>query len=298
MEEKKNRHITLWVILILLLITIAGSVAYIYHDKSQQINEEDAEKAAWLKIQKWEGMMQLDSLENAIAQYQDTFIHGRHADMVESIRQKIENERKDWQTARMSDSVEAIEDFVRNHSDSYYRNEANRKIDSLSYIEATDEDTYDAYERYLDSFGDGIYAKDAQKRMDTLDGGTISDKETEHATLTLQRHFNALATSDRETLVETTAPVLETYIGMTAAGRADVEVYMKNMHTDENRTITFVIKNIIVTKKVSEHVPTYEAQFTLDEQVAKGSNTETLNFVGNARINSEQQITSLILSRN
>ncbi len=298
MEEKKNRHITLWVILMLLLIAIAGSVAYIYHSKSKQIDEEDAEKTAWLKIQKWEGMMRLDSLETAIAQYQDTFIHGLHADLVESIRQKIATEHQDWSAARMSGSIEAIEDFVRNHSDSYYRNEANRKIDSLSYIEATDEDTYDAYERYLDSFGDGMYAKEAQKRMDTLDAGTISDKETEHVAQTLERHFNALATSDRQTLDETTAPILTTYIGLTAASRADVEVYMKNMHTDENRTIAFQIKNLIVTKEVTEHIPAYEAQFILEEQVTNNGTTDNINFVGNAKINNDLQITALILSRN
>ena len=296
MEEKKNRHITLWVILILLLAAVIGAVAYIYHDKTEQATQEDAEKTAWLQIQKWEGTMQLDSLEKAIARYQDTFIHGAHADMVEAIRQKIESERKDWSLARMSDSVEDIEDFIRNHSDSYYRDEANRKVDSLSYMEANDEDTYAAYERYLDSFGDGMYAKQAEKRMEELDGGTTSEKETISAMQLLEKHFNALAANDKTMLDETIAPMLATYIGQNDASRADVAAYMKKMHNDDERTIMFKLQNPIVSKEVNEHKPIYSISFTLAEEVTKGSQTNTLNFLGLAKINDEMQITSLSLT--
>lgn len=296
MEEKKNRHITLWVILILLLAAVIGAVAYIYHDKTEQATQEDAEKNAWLQIQKWEGTMQLDSLEKAIVRYQDTFIHGVHADLVEAIRQKIESERKDWNRARMSNSVEDIEDFIRNHSDSYYRDEANRKVDSLSYLEANDEDTYAAYERYLDSFSDGLYAKQAEKRMEELDSGTTSEKETISILQLLEKHFNALAANDKSMLDETIASMLATYIGQNDASRADVAAYMKKMHNDEERTIMFKLQNTIVSKEVNEHKPIYSISFTLTEEVTKGSQTNTLNFLGLAKINDEMQIASLSLT--
>lgn len=296
MEEKKNRHITLWVILILLLACVIGAVAYLYHDKTEQATQEDAEKYAWLQIQKWEGTMQLDSLEKAIARYQDTFIHGAHADMVEVIRKKIESERADWSKARVSDSVEDIEDFIRNHSDSYYRDEANRKVDSLSYVEANDEDTYAAYERYLDSFSDGMYAQQAEKRMEELDSGTTSEKETISAMQLLEKHFNALAANDQTILDETIAPMLTTYIGQNDASRADVAAYMRKMHNEDERSIKFTIQNTIVSKEVNEHKPTYSISFTLAEDVTKGSQTNTLNFLGLAKINDEMKITSLSLT--
>lgn len=295
-EEKKNRHIILWVIIAVLLLTFIGFVAYIYHDKSQQQSQEDAEKAAWLKVQKWEGLMQLDSLEAAISQYQDVFIHGVHAEQVEAIRQKIETERTAWLQALNAATVEEMEDFVRNHSDSYYRNQANRKIDSLSYLEANDEDTYAAYERYLDSFGDGIYATEAQKRMDDLDGGTISDKETASVQQMLDKHFKALATNDKQMLDETIAPMLSTYIGQNDASRADVNQYMKRMHSDSERTLNFMLQNTTVAKEVNDHKPTYSITFTLTEEATKGSQTNTLNFIGKAQLNDELQITSLSLN--
>ena len=297
MEEKQNRHIILWVIITILLLAVAGSVGYIYLNKTEQADEADAEKTAWMKIQKWEGEMQLDSLQAAIKMYQTTFVHGRHADMVEELRLRIESEITDWNTALYAESVEEMEDFIRNHSDSYYRHEANRKIDSLSFVEASYEDTYDAYVKYLDSFSEGIYAAQAKKRMEDLDNGTLSDKENDYVVQVIERHFTALAANDAQTLATTVAPVLTSYIGQSGAGKADVEKYMQRIHADDNRSINFYIKNTIITKEVNAHKPTYIAHFTLNEQISQSGQTNTMNFTALARLNDELQITSLMLSQ-
>ena len=297
MEEKKNRHITLWVILILLLAAVIGAVAYIYHDKTEQATQEDAEKTAWLQIQKWEGTMQLDSLEKAIARYQDTFIHGAHADMVEAIRQKIESERKDWSMARMSDSVEDIEDFIRNHSDSFFRNEANRKLDSLTFLDAADDNTYQAYEQYLASYSDGMYASEAKKRMESIDNGELSENEVTDAGQVINNHFIALAKENKELLKSTVADVVTSYMGKSNVTPADIEKYMFSIHSDSSRDISFQIRNLIINKEVENHTPTYSGHFVLTEIIHQDEKTFQHTFAGMATINSEGRLTSLILSQ-
>jgi uncharacterized protein YpmB len=44
MEDKPNKHITLWMILIILILAIAGMVAYIYWDKTEEVDQAETER--------------------------------------------------------------------------------------------------------------------------------------------------------------------------------------------------------------------------------------------------------------
>lgn len=297
MENKPNRHITLWMILILLILAVAGMVAYIYWDKTEEIDQAAAEKQAWLNIQQFESNMQLDSLESAISYYQWNFVNGQHADQVRILKEKIEAEKKDWAAVRYTDAVEEMEDFIRNHSNSFFRNEANRKLDSLTYLEAADEDTYQAYEQYLDSYSDGMYAQVAKQRMERIDDGSVSDHEVTDVGLVINNHFVALAKQNKELLKSTVADVVTSYMGKSDVTPADVEKYMFSIHSDNSRDISFQIRNLIINKEVENHIPTYSGHFVLTEIVHQGEKTIQHTFAGMAKINSEGLITSLVLSQ-
>ena len=297
MENKPNRHITLWMILILLILAVAGMVAYIYWDKTEEIDQAAAEKQAWLNIQQFESNMQLDSLESAISYYQWNFVNGQHADQVRILKEKIEAEKKDWAAVRYTDAVEEMEDFIRDHSNSFFRNEANRKLDSLTYLEAADEDTYQAYEQYLDSYSDGMYAQVAKQRMERIDDGSVSDHEVTDVGLVINNHFVALAKQNKELLKSTVADVVTSYMGKSDVTPADVEKYMFSIHSDNSRDISFQIRNLIINKEVENHIPTYSGHFILTEIVHQGEKTIQHTFAGMAKINSEGLITSLVLSQ-
>lgn len=246
----------------------------------------------------FEGEMQLDSLENAISDYQWFFPHGKHANDVRDIKEKIETERKDWISAKYSGSIDQIEDFIRNHSNSFFRHDADRALDSLYFIDAQSDDTYASYENYLNSYSDGMYAEKAKERMAEIDNGTVTNSETVNASQVINEHFIALANNDSEKLKETIADAISTYMGKSNARPADVEQYMQSIHSDKNRTVSFELQNIIVTKEVNEHKPTYNVQFLLYETIATGNHTDKISFIGLSHINDAGKIISLILSRN
>ncbi len=296
MSESGNKHTILWFIIVVLILTLAGLGGYIYWDKTKQLNKNGAENTAWMRIQKFEGELQLDSLEAAISYYQWNFVHGEHADQVRILKDQIEIEKKDWASARYSDSVEEIEDFIRRHSNSFFRNEANNKLDSLSYVDAEDVDTYSSYQNYLDSFNDGIYAKKAREKMKKLDKGMVTESETEVTGEVINKHFVALATNNSKMLKSTVADVVTSYIGKCNLSPEDVDKYMQNIHAIEGRKISFSIQNLIVNKDVNEHIPTYIAHFFMQEFIKYGGKTDRMNFVGMAKINNNNRITSLILS--
>ena len=299
MEEtpKTNHHITLWVILIVLLLAAGGFAAYVYFSKSSQISADQAEKVAWMRIKQFEDEMQLDSLEAAISYYQWNFANGSHADAVRMLKDKIESEKRDWSHARYSDSVETIEDFIRDHSDSFFRVQADRMVDSLSFVEAADIDTYESYRHYLDSFSNGLFAQQAKDRIKDLEGGTVTSNETGDIAATINQHFIALANNNSEQLMHTVADRLTTYLGKTEITRADVLKYMEQMHAIEGRHIEFFLRNLIVTKEVNDHTPTFIATFIANEEVTTDGKTGQMIFAGRATLDSQGKITGLILSQ-
>lgn len=295
---KENKHIVLWIILVVLILALIGTCGYLYWNNSSENEKQNEESSLWLKIRMFEGEMQLDSLENAISDYQWFFPHGKHANDVRDIKEKIETERKDWISAKYSGSIDQIEDFIRNHSNSFFRHDADRALDSLYFIDAQSDDTYASYENYLNSYSDGMYAEKAKERMAEIDNGTVTNSETVNASQVINEHFIALANNDSEKLKETIADAISTYMGKSNARPADVEQYMQSMHSDKNRTVSFELQNIIVTKEVNEHKPTYNVHFLLYETIATGNHTDKISFIGLSHINDAGKIISLILSRN
>lgn len=294
---KENRHILLWTVLVLLILAVAGGVAYLCWDKSTTDDKNEAENGMWLKIRAFEGEMQLDSLEKAISDYQWFFPHGRHAGEVRSMKERIEKERADWVQARYSDSVDEVADFIRNHSNSFFRHEADRLLDSLSFVEARVEDTFEAYENYLDSYSDGMYSKEARTRMDAIDSGVVTDNESINAGQVINDHFVALAQEDEETLKSTVADVVTSYIGKVNATHSDVVQYMQSIHADGTRKVSFKLQNLVVSKEVTDHRPEYTVSLLLNEYITQNGHTDDLSFACLAKINHKGKITTLILSQ-
>lgn len=294
---KENRHILLWIMLVTLILAVSGVVVYLCWNKSTTDEKNEAENGLWLKIRAFEGEMQLDSLEKAISDYQWFFPHGRHAGEVRDMKERIGKERTDWVQARYSDSIEEVEDFIRNHSNSFFRHEAERILDSLSFVEARSEDTFEAYENYLSSYSDGLYSKDARMRMDVIDSGVVTDNESVNAGQVINDHFIALAMEDSEKLKSTVADLVVSYIGKVNATPADVVQYMQSIHSDKSRKVSFQIQNVVVSKEVNNHKPEYTVSFLLDEYIKQNGHTDDLCFVCMAKINHEGKITSLILSQ-
>ena len=284
-------------ILILLIIAIIGGGLYIYFHNQQEESNTNLEKVAWNKIKRFESELQIDSLEKAISDYQWNFPNGIHSAMVRTIKENLESEKRDWEKTKYTDDPAEMEEFILNHSDGYFRVEANRKLDSLSYFEAADIDTYESFEEYLDSYPDGMYAGEAKHHMDNFDSGEVSNGETTAVTETLIRHFVALSENNKNAIDETVADVLTTYIGKSGISRIDVEKYMESIHADKNRAIQFDIKNVNINKTVDNHTPIFEARFLLEEIITKDGHTDKIKFNGSARMNKEKQITSMILSQ-
>lgn len=264
---KKNHHIGCWFVLIVLLAVIAGVGTYCYNIYKEKRDFDAGEQRAWLAIERYDGKDQLDSLVASLHRYQKHYPNGRHADQVLNICLRVDSERRDWKQVRHNVTLENLEEFIRQHSDGYYRDEASRMIDSLLYLEAKTADTYKAYRNYIQTYENGIYAARAKARMMELLKGCVGRGEAIEVENTLNQHFRALAENDREMLLSTVSRALGTYVGKTDATRADIVKYMLSIHETAGRQVAFELSNLSIAKLVDEHTLHYNVAFSFDESV-------------------------------
>lgn len=294
-EPKRGHHAGCWIVLILLISIVGGIVYYLYKVHSDNSKYEAREQRAWMMIEKYDSQDGIDSLRKAIYLYMKRFPNGRHATQVMNIKIRVDSERRDWKAALKHLTVESLEEFVRRHSDGYYRNDASRMIDSLLFVEAKAEDTFQSYLNYLQLYEDGRYADKARERMEELDAGEVSPTELDAVTDLIMTHFDALADNDDSALRSTVADRLDSYLGRENAAAEDVKEYMHSIHSSGDRSIVFTYEDMRVTKSTVSHVPTFTAEFILFETVTRGESNEQKRFLATAVLDDQYVLKALTL---
>lgn len=294
-EPKSSIHAGCWIVLILLVSISVAIGYYFYKENSDRNNYELREQKAWMMIEKYDSQEGINMLRKAINRYLRHFPKGRHAEQVKNIKLRVDSERRDWKSTLKHLSVESLEEFVRRHSDGYYRNDASRMIDSLLFVEAKAEDTFQAYQNYLQLYENGRYADDARMRMDELDGGIVSATEENEVQTVVMAHFDALADDDADALLSTIAGTMDSYIGRTHVNKDAVVKYMRSIHEDEGKSVVFTVDDMKVTKSAVDHIPVFTAEFLLFETITKGESNVQKSFMATAVLDDKYMITSLKL---
>lgn len=292
-QIKKNHHVGCWVVLLLLLAVVGGIGFYQYKIYSEEREYEQGEQEAWLNIERFDRDDMLDSLLRAVKHYQRHYPDGRHAEQVINIRMRVDSEQRDWKQVVQNLSIDNLEDFIRQHSDGYFRKYASSMIDSLLFLEAKDEDTYKAYRSYVAGNEEGRYVRQAVKRMKQLAAGSVGKGEAIAAEGTVRQHFEALATANNQLLLATLAQDVNSYIGKPNATHTDIVRYMASMHEDVNREIEFTFSDMNTSKQIDDDRISFTVSFSFDELIRLDGDETTRSFTGIAHLNSDMLITSL-----
>ncbi|MBR4591549.1 MAG: hypothetical protein IKO36_12965, partial [Bacteroidaceae bacterium] len=292
-EAPKNHHVGCWIVLLILIIIIGGCIYYLYHNYSKEYEYDNSEKQAWMNIEKFDSEENFDSLVKYLDRYQLDFPNGRHSEQVMAFKTRVDSELSDWKKVQQNISVESLEDFVREHSDGYFRNVASRMIDSLLYAEAAEIDSYQSYQNYLDTYIDGRFADKAEARINSLKKGEIGKGEQKAIEKTLNSHFESLALNDQSRIMSTLSPQLDTYIGKKDASRMDVAMYMQSIHKDPKRSITFSIEDVNITKSLVDDEQQFDADFVLNEKIESDTQTEDKKFHSKVRLDGKYKIISM-----
>ena len=309
---KKRATGTILIVSLVILALAGAAVWYLFFRGGSDTDE----RTAYDNIIRYENTNQLDSLSEALNDYFDTYNSDAfHYSQLKDLHDRFFTERDDWQAIKENLSVEAVRQFLYVHPDGFYLSEANRKLDSLSYVDACAINTREAYEHYLDQFSQGKFAAEARKQISELDNEELTIEEKTAVKEALTTHFDALGDNDKGTIASTLAEEINSYIGKANPELEDIYAYMSNMHSS-GRMIVFNVKNANITKVNTGNRSIYNVQFSLEEETyARGSHhtldtesgsltedekpaaTDVKTFSGTAVLNESMKITSLVLRK-
>lgn len=315
-KSSKGRAVGTIVMVSLVILALAAAGAWYLFFRG---GDDSEERAAYDRIIRYQNENQLDSLDEALNSYFDTYTSDAfHYSQLKDLHDRFFTERADWQAAEKLHSVEAVRNFLDAHPDGVYLKSARRQLDSLSFVMADKENTREALERYLNQFPEGVYASEARKKMNELDNVELTIEEKTSVKQTLDAHFDALAENDRAAITATLAEHVNSYIGKANPELEDIYAYMRSMHSS-SRTIVFLVKNIDVTKVEFQDQNLYSAKFNLEEETYTHSSSrqptldtdagqagednqddapkpnDVKHFSGTAVLDASMRITSLVL---
>lgn len=306
-QPKKGSVAATIAIVSLVIIALAGAAVWFLFFRG---GNDDDERLAFENITRYEQESKLDSLEEALTEYLDTYNpDAHHYAQVNELNTKFSTERADWQASVRLASSEAIHNFLDQHPDGFFRDAANFKLDSLSFEEAKKVDTKEAYEHYIALFADGKFVKAAEDKISDLDHKELTAEESADVKRVISNHFDALANNDKVAISMTLAHKISSYIGKNDATEEDIYAYMTKTHAS-GRSIIFEVKNATVSKVAAGSKTVYNVQFSLeesiysapynpaelaDEELENQSPATVKNFTGTAVLNETMKITSLVL---
>lgn len=128
------------------------------------------EKHFYEKIMRFERENNTDSLEVVMNEYLDMYnSDAHHYSEVKNIGNRFFVERDEWNSSVRQNSIEATHRFLDQYPDGYFRTKATNRLDSLTFVIATEQNTKEAYEEYLSVYDDGRYIDVARHRIDSIE---------------------------------------------------------------------------------------------------------------------------------
>ncbi len=253
---KPTGHRALWISLLVSIIVVAAVVLvgiYFYRHTQEQS-----------ELSAYENAMQ--SGEPAVLQnFLDIYVQAPadHRDSVAARLKVLRLSDQEWQTASVSKSRTALERYISQHSGSIHNLEARLMIDSLDWIRAASQNTIESYRQYMDQHADGEHYADAKMNYDKLVERHVSPDEEKMLNRLFANYFNSLARNDENSLAQSVAQVLHSFLRKPDATLNDVIGYMRQLHADDDITgMSFLLNNDWKIDKI-ENIDTGELEYAV-----------------------------------
>ncbi len=142
---------------------------------------------------------------------------GKYSDEAQSrIRELREGERKEWETLRNTNNVDALFTFLRDHPETPYAREITLVIDSLSWITTSNENTAASYLAYLENVKLGRYSGEyeikAKERYDYLSQlKPVEGEDLKEVKAVLDNFFKSLSSLNDKSFAKTIPDTIDKF---------------------------------------------------------------------------------------
>ncbi len=213
--------------------------------------------------------------------YLDNFLTApqEHRDSIQSHLQAIKQADIDWTNAIVSNSIAALEDYLRTHPNTNHRIEALHKIDSLDWVQTSNINTPEGYEDYLAKHADGEHATEAQQLFDKMNASKVNDEDKQMIAALFKHYFQSINSRDENGLISTVANILTSFLGKENATKNDVIGFLHKIYKEGIANMNFRLNNDFKIDKKEVGVDEYEfsVSFSADQTVNKEDGKKELN---------------------
>ena len=258
-QPKKKRHWGALAFAFLMALTICGVCLYFYHN-AKDTKETEAFNYA---ITSNDPLV----LQSFLNTYKDA-----QASRKDSIRTRLtylQQTERDWQNACISKSKSMLNDFLQKYPDSPHKGDALNKIDSIDWAAAKEANTIESYEQYAKAHPNGAHTAAADEEMKKLAAKVLQPEEIEYISNLYRRFFQSINQRNPESLTETVAPTLATFMGLANAGKTDVVQFMFRQWKEGVRNLNwYIIGDYKIEKnEVSTDLFEYDVTFVAKRKI-------------------------------
>ena len=193
----------------------------------------------------------------------------------------------------ISDSTEEILDYLKNYPNSEHRAEALEKIDSIDWAQASSLNTAEAYNEYITEHPDGNYRDEADELLRKIQQQTVTPEEKSIISNVFHQFFVSINSRNADNLTATIADNL-TLLNKENATKDDVVEMMNKMYKADMTEMTWKLPgNYDIKKRDVEGTRfDYIVSFLANQDVvySDASQNTTNKYRINAEVNSDGKI--------
>lgn len=237
-------------------------------------------------------------LQSYLDQYSDA--PEAHLDSIQSHLDLIKKTQQDWTNVMISNSKNALEDYIAQHPDSPYKAIAIHKIDSIDWQTAQQQNTVEALELYIEQHSDGEHVEDANQMINSLNSKTIQPEERLMVNSIYGGFLKSLGDKDEEALTSFVNPLLTNFLGKTNATRSDVVTFMHKIYKSDVKSMAWKsLGDYTINKKnVGANQYEYSVAFSaIQTIVGQDDNATEVRYKITSTLNNEGRISDFNMIR-
>lgn len=289
LDTEKKSYTKIIVGLVIALV-LCGGVAYYYNDLGRQ-EESDYVLAA----QSTDPLV----IEEYLNKYKDT--NPEHRDSLQARLATIQQIDKEWTDVLMTGSRDQIEQYAKTHPNSPHKAEAMNKVDSMDFAHVNKDKTIDAFINYVKQHPNGRFVNDANAAIDAIKMTQLQPEETKMVKALFKKFFQSVNSRNEGGMLSTVADQLTSFLGQSSAGKADVATFLKKLYKSDITNMNWhIIDDYKIDKKAgTKGAADYIVQFTAEQNISRTDATQpTYNrYQISATVSSDGKISGLNMKK-
>lgn len=290
-DKPKKKSYTSLIIAFIFAVVVCG-VCFYFYNNAKSSKELEAYEFAMSSKDALVLQTYLDSYKDAP---QD------HIDAITAQLDKLKQNDTEWSNAVVSGNRQALSDYLAKHPDSEHKAEALRKIDSLDWVQASNENTIEALNKYTQEHPEGNYINEAGDAIKVLKAKTVQPEEKTLVSSVLRHFFQAINSRNEEALQASVAPLLTSFLNKPDATKADVVTFMHKIYKDDITNMNWhVDKEMKIDKKEvgdEQYEYTVNVSVSQDMERTDPDKEKHANYKLVAKISPDGLITSMTLTK-